>query len=74
MSEPRTVFIETDDDEWEEPDHGFTINVTQDDDDWWATWLQPGVGAKGDSRTGALRALADLLDEIDTWSPKRDDE
>lgn len=48
---------------------GFVVEVEQSEDGkWWATWLQAGVGAAADTRTDALRALADLLDEAGTWA------
>lgn len=64
----RRVYVETDDDDYDEVDDGLLVNVIEGDDGFWAEWLQAGVGARADSRTGALRALADTLDTAAAWS------
>jgi hypothetical protein len=62
------IVVETEEDTYEVPDHGFTVNVVEREDGWWATWLQAGIGGRGETRTAALRALADQLDRADEWA------
>lgn len=49
-----------------------TIEISRTDDQWTATDTETGVTASGDSRAGALRTLAEVLEASESTPDARE--